>query len=111
MQNFGREFHWWGEVRRLRQGDVLLWIGYLRPQEEPIAAALARGAEAVTVWVDPGATTDQRTHIRGCWKDFDTVIDLEGYPIRVLPTSGVVGTGQWHALMAETIAARNGNRQ
>ncbi|GAH44926.1 unnamed protein product, partial [marine sediment metagenome] len=36
---------------------------------------------------------------------YDTVIDLPKYPIRVLPTSGVVGTPHWYSIMAETLAA------
>jgi len=38
------------------------------------------------------------------------VINVTGYPVRILPTSGVVQTVQWYALMAETEKAFEGRR-
>jgi len=105
MLLFGRGYDWWYFSRRMPRGDLLMWMGYLRYPRRQIDAALARGAEAVVVSVDAGPANERVTQVRGCWRDFDTVIDLEGYPIRVLPSSGVVQTPQWYALMAETLAA------
>ncbi len=103
--NCGREGSWRRISHQLSAEDMLLWMGYLRYPREPVEEALSRGAGAVTVSVDPGVNDEKRTHVLSCWKDFDTVIDLPRYPIRVLPASGTVQTPQWYALMAETLAA------
>jgi len=105
IKMFGRSYDWRSYARRVPKGDLVLWIGYLRYPRGAAANARRRGHQMVTVSVDDGPTDERLTHIRGCWKDFDTVIDLPKYPIRVLPSSGVVQTPQWYALMAETMAA------
>jgi hypothetical protein len=102
----GRSYDWGFAASRLPGGDMLLYMGYLRYPRRSVDQALGRGVDVVTVSVDPGPTNDHLTHILGCWKDWDTVIDLPKYPIRVLPSSGVVQTPQWYALMAETLVAR-----
>ncbi len=105
MEMRGRE-RFWGWVRNdLREGDVLLWMGYLRYPREPVEQAVMLGAGAVTLSVDPGVNDEQRVHLLSCWEDFDTVIDLPKYPIRVLPSSGTVQIPQWYSIMAETLAA------
>lgn len=105
MINCGRERNWRRIAHEVRDGDVLLWFGYLRYPREPVEQALSFGARAVSISVDSGITDEKRVHIRSCWKDWDTVIDLPRYPIRVLPASGTVQTPQWYAVMAETLAA------
>jgi len=105
MVNCGRERGWRRVRYDLDAGDVLLWFGYLRYPREPAETALDYGAEAVTVSVDPGINDAKRVHILSCWRDWDTVIDLQNYPIRVLPASGTVQTPQWYSVMAETEAA------
>jgi len=102
LKIFGRGYQWRGQ--RLLPHDVLLWLGYLRYPQKTIDPLLAKGCEAVTVTVDDGPQTEQLSHIRSCWADFDTVIGLPDYPIRVLPSSGVVQTPQWYSLVAETLA-------
>jgi len=106
----GRSYDWRYYSRRIGRSDALLYMGYLRYPKHFADAAVGRGAQAVVVAVDPGPTNEQLTSIRGCWKDYDTVIELPKYPIRVLPSSGVVQTPQWYSLMAETLAAYNGKR-
>lgn len=101
----GRSYGWWAAGRRFPPQDMLLYMGYLRYPGRVVDQVLRRGAGAVVVAVDPGPTNPRLTHIRGCWKDFDTVIDLPNYPIRVLPASGVVQTPQWYSIMAEMLAA------
>ncbi len=104
--NFGRSYDWRLFSRQLPHGDMVLYMGYLRYPRGTINGVLRRGCDAVVVCVDPGETNEQKTHIRGCWKNYDTVIDLPDYPIRVLPSSGVVQTPQWYSLMAEMLAAQ-----
>lgn len=110
MKMFGRSYDWGYFSRSTPKGDLLLWMGYLRYPRGTIEAAKRRGCDAVVVTVDKGPTDEHTTHVRSCWKDFDTVIDLPDYPIRVLPSSGVMHTVQWYALMAETLAADKGPR-
>ena len=55
--------------------------------------------------MDPSPTNSRLVTIRSHWTDYDSVIDLPGYPIRVLPASGVAQTPQCYAIMAETHAA------
>lgn len=106
IHNFGRSYDWRHFSRRLPRGDILLYMGYLRYPRGSVGAVLRRGCEAVVVCVDPGKTTDRVTCIRSCWKNYDTVVELPKYPIRILPSSGVVQTPQWYSLMAETLAAQ-----
>jgi hypothetical protein len=102
---FGRGYAWPYFAGRIPRGDILLHFGYLRYPHRPVREALRRGCEAVVICVDAGETNDRLTHIRSCFEDFDTVVELPNYPIRVLPSSGAVQTPQWYALMAETLAA------
>lgn len=104
--NFGRSYDWRVFSRRMPKGDMLLYMGYLRYPGGAVGGALRRGCQAVVVCVDAGKTTDRVTCIRSCWKNYDTVVELPNYPIRVLPSSGVVQTPQWYSLMAEMLAAR-----
>jgi len=105
LKMFGRSYDWRYFSRRIPAGDMVLWMGYLRYPTGAVRAARGRGCDIVVVVVDDGPTNEHVTHVRGCWKDFDTVIDLPEYPIRVLPSSGVLHTVHWYALMAETLAA------
>ena len=104
LKRLGREYNYDFFGRRLPKGDMLLWLGYLDYPAEKVQVALDRGCDIVTMSVDAGPTDRRRTHIRSCWKKWDTVIELPNYPIRVLPTSGVVGSLQWYAILAETLA-------
>jgi hypothetical protein len=106
----GRSYDWGNVGRNLQASDMLLYVGYLRYPKSAVSAARQRGSDVVVVSVDDGPTDAHLTHIRGCWKDYDTVIDLPQYPIRVLPSSGVVQTPQWYALMAETLRAMGQGR-
>lgn len=111
MVNCGREGNWRRIAHEVQAGDMLLWFGYLRYPREPVEEALSYGAGAVSISVDPGVDDDRRVHVLSCWKDYDTVIDLPRYPIRVLPASGTVQTPQWYAIMAETLAAYKASQQ
>jgi len=97
---YGRPWHWKSSL--LKKGDVLLDLGYLDYPTRRVQDALDAGGEAVTLAVAEGPTDARRTHIRGHWQAWDSVINVTGYPVRILPTSGVVQTVQWYALMAET---------
>jgi len=110
VKMFGRSYDWRAFSRQVPAGDTILWMGYLRYPHGEARGLKETGAAGVIVAVDPGPTDEKLTHVRGHWADYDTVIDLPGYPIRVLPSSGVVQTAQWYALMAETVAAGKPSR-
>ena len=110
VKMFGRSYDWRSFSRRVPAGDTVLWMGYLRYPSSTVRGLRQTGAGGVIVAVDPGPTDERLTHVRGCWANYDTVIDLPGYPIRVLPSSGLVQTVQWYALMAETVAAGKPSR-
>ncbi len=97
---YGRPWQWRDEV--LEKGDVLLDFGYLTYPTRRADKALKRGAEVVTISVADGPTDKNRTHIKSLWSNWDSVINVTGYPVRILPSSGVVQTVQWYALMDET---------
>jgi len=102
----GRSFGWWPVRQYPPAGDLVLQMGYLRYPGRTVDSVLRRGAEAVVVAVDDGPNRPGLTNIRGHWKNYDTIIELPNYPIRVLAASGTVQTPQWYALMAETLAAQ-----
>ena len=106
--NSGREGRWRWNSYDADEGDMVVWMGYLRYPADQADEVLRIGAGLVTISVDAGINDERRVHIRGCWKDYDTVIDLPKYPIRVLPSSGVVQTVQWYAILGETLAAHRG---
>ena len=99
----GRSYRW--SPTRMPEGVMLLWMGYLRMPYPALDTLLKRGHSAVLFCVDPGPSNSRLVTIRSHWTDYDSVIDLPGYPIRVLPASGVVQTPQWYSIMAETHAA------
>lgn len=102
IKNHGRNYDWGRYARRMPEGDLLLYMAYLSYPDSYVSRARERGCESVIVSCQAGPQAEDVSQIRSCWKNYDTVIDLPGYPIRVLPTSGVVQTPQWYALMAET---------
>jgi hypothetical protein len=95
---------------RIPKGDMVLWFGYMRYPQDKVDVFLQRGCNAVVFTVDDGPTNANLTHIRSHWEDFDSVVALPDYPIRVLPSSGVVSTPQWYSLMAEIIKVRNAKK-
>ncbi|HUV37968.1 MAG TPA: hypothetical protein VMY39_00065 [Planctomycetota bacterium] len=105
---YGRPWHLKSGL--LKKGDVLLDLGYLEYPKKRVVEALAAGGEVVTIAVADGPTDESRTHIRGHWTEWDSVINVTGYPVRILPSSGVVQTVQWYALMAETEKVFNRGR-
>jgi hypothetical protein len=105
---FGRTWQWRPAI--LREGDLLLHLGYLDYPTKEVEDTLKAKGQLITMAVAEGPTDDKRTHIRGYWQSWDSVIDVEGYPIRILPTSGVAQTPQWYSLMAETVKLRQQSR-
>ena len=106
--NAGREGQWRWESGDADKGDVVVWMGYLRYPADQAEDVLRIGADLVSISVDAGVNDERRVHIFGCWKDYDTVVELPKYPIRVLPSSGVVQTAQWYAILGEALAAYRG---
>lgn len=104
MVMYGRTWEWRDAV--LKPGDILLSMGYLDYPERMVNRALDAGADVVTVSVADGPTDARRAHVGSHWAQWDSVVNVPDYPVRILPTSGVVQTPQWYALMAEALKAR-----
>ena len=105
---FGRDYEW----RRpciLQEGDFLVYMAYLDYPQEFVDRAMAMGANVITFTAEPnGPTNDRQAHICGHWQRWDSVVDVQGSPYRILPTSGVVQTPQWFSFMSELMALERG---
>jgi hypothetical protein len=101
MVMYGRTWEWRPQV--IRPGDMLLWLGYLDYPAAELEKVLAAGGKAVTLTASDGPTDDSRININGHWDKWDSAVNVAGLPVRILPTSGVVQTPQWYALMAEAL--------
>jgi hypothetical protein len=99
----GRDYTYRQSALRPVAEDMLLWMGYLHFPTKPVKAAADRKVGCVVVSVEgpPADAGSGVIHIASCWKAYDSAVDLPGYPIRILPTSGILHTLQWYSLMAE----------
>ena len=103
MTMYGRPWEWRNAV--LKPGDALLYFGYLDYPAKPAKEAVDAGASVVTFSASDGPTDGSRTHVRSSWEPWDSVVNVRDYPVRILPSSGVVQTVEWYSLMAETLKA------
>lgn len=93
----------------LQPGDVILYVGYYEPFGPWVETAHQAGAKIVTVL--SGTPTRAAGEfgadvgICGCWPYGDSVIELPGYDVKVIPSSGVVQSAAYWALVAELQAA------
>ncbi|MFH1707853.1 MAG: hypothetical protein ABIF71_08040 [Planctomycetota bacterium] len=107
IMKFGREFDWEKFYQdKVPKGDLVLWLGYVQYPDKQVAAALARGCEAIAVASMAGPVRRGVTNIRAPYGSVDACISIPGYPLHFLPTSGVVQTAIWYSLMAEVEAVR-----
>jgi hypothetical protein len=97
---YGRAWEWRPKI--LQPGDMLFWLGYLDYPTKEATDAIHRQCDVVALTVADGPSNEHQTTIRSCWANWDTVIDVPDFPVRILPSSGVVQTVQWYALMAES---------
>lgn len=100
---YGRPWEWRDAV--LQAGDMLIYIGYLDYPRKDVEKALASGANAVTLSASEGVDDDRRVHVRSPWRPWDTCVNIRDYPVRILPSSGVVETVEWHSIIAEAVKA------
>ena len=101
MTMYGRTWEWRNQV--LRPGDILLYLGYLDFPRKPAMDARAAGAGVVTLSASDGRTDDRAVHVRESWERWDSAVNVPDYPVRLLPTSGVLQTLSWYSLMSETL--------
>jgi hypothetical protein len=94
---------WELDSKIYQPGDMLLYVGYLDYPQKDIDAAIAAQASVISISVADGATDDKHTHINSHFANWDSVINVAGLPVRILPSSGVIQTPQWYALMAEAL--------
>ena len=98
----GREYQWRGPVAAGPQkGQMIYYFGYLDGGGRMLQGPLDRGLKAVLVSAHAATPREGLVQVRNCFADWDTVIDLPGYPIRMLPASGVVCLPQWYSILSE----------
>jgi len=99
---YGRSWQW-DAPKGVKAGDTLLHIGYLDFPKDEVEACLKAGTDAVVTTVNPGAPNAAVTWVGTCWEKWDAVVEVPGYPYKILASSGTVQTPQWYSLMAETV--------
>jgi hypothetical protein len=100
---YGRAWEW-KAPGALRPGDLLLHLGYISYPADEVAATLGAGAGAVVIAVDAGPEDPRVTNLRAGWEAWDAAVPIDGYPYRILPSSGVVLTPLIAAVLAEAEA-------
>ncbi len=101
---YGKPWEWKAPCG-LNRGDLLLYLGYIKPPVEEVHAALAIGAEAVVISLEQMEPDQRLSQIRTTWRPWDGCVSVAGYPHRILPTSGVVTTPLVASLLDEARAA------
>lgn len=94
---------------QVKAGDLVLYVGYYEPLGDWISASHALGARIVTVL---SGTPERRAqdmgadlNLCGCWPYGDSVVEVPGYDVKILPASGVVQSAAYWMLTAETVQA------
>jgi hypothetical protein len=87
----------------VKPGDLILYLGYYEPLGPWVESAHAAGAKIVTI---VSGTPERRAedmgadlNLSGCWPFGDSVVQVPGYDIKVLPASGVMQAAQYFMLI------------
>jgi uncharacterized phosphosugar-binding protein len=100
----------------LQKGDVFLHVGYSYTPAEELAFAREVGAKTVMVFT-PGPTKPNEgtpvapdmsmidVYIDPYWKHGDSVVEVPGYDVKVIPVSGVVMISSYWMIIGETVRA------
>lgn len=90
----------------LRQGDLLLSLGYQENDDRATAAANARGARTIFLTsAGPGAEqakSPRHIYIDPHWPRTDACVALPGYDVKVCPLSAVANLTCFYAMLAES---------
>ncbi len=92
----------------LERGDLVLYVGMYEPYGPWVETAHACGAKIVTVV----SGTPQRQagemgadiNISGCWPFGESVVEVPGYDVKILPPTGVVQSSAYWMFVAEAAA-------
>jgi uncharacterized phosphosugar-binding protein len=84
----------------VREGDVVLYVGYYELPEDIVQSAHAAGAKVVSfVSGTPqrrAAEMGADVNIAACWPFGDAAVEVPGYDVHILPPSGVMtSVGYW----------------
>lgn len=91
----------WEAPQGLKTGDLLLFIGYLKFPTEAVDKSVKAGADAAVVVADDGPNDDHVTTVHSSWEKWDGVVSVPGYPYKAVPSSAILTTLHWYAIMAE----------
>lgn len=90
-------------TEQVKAGDVILYIGYYEPYGNWVEAAHAAGAKIVTI---VSGTPERKAtemgadlNLDGCWPFGDSVGEVPGYDIKILPASGFMQACQYYMLL------------
>ncbi len=89
-------------------GDLVLYVGMYEPYGPWVETAHACGAKIVTVV----SGTPQRqaeemgadVNINGCWPFGESVVEVPGYDVKILPPTGVIQSSAYWMFVAEAAA-------
>ena len=98
--------------RELQRGDLFFFLGYYRRPTQAYQAAHRAGARIVEVITGDGADGSPEPDyvIRPRWPFGDAVTRIPGYDVEILPSSGIVQTAIYWAVVAaiwERLAERS----
>ena len=98
----------------MTEGDVYLHVGYSYTPVDELTVARESGAKTIAVFT-PGPTTvgegspvepDKSMvdiYIDPYWKHGDSVVEVPGYDVKVMPVSGVVMVTSYWMILGETM--------
>ena len=96
----------WEAPQGLHTGDLLLFVGYLAFPKEAVDKARTAGADAAVIVADDGPNDEHVTTVKSSWEKWDAVVTLPGYPYKGMPSSAILTTLHWYALMAEAVGEK-----
>ncbi len=91
----------------VQSGDVIFYVGYFEPFGPWPQEAHKLGAKIVTIVSGtperPAEAMGADINLNGCWPYGDSLVDVPGYDIKILPASGVIQATALWMLVAETV--------
>jgi len=98
----------------LGQGDVFLHVGYSYTPVEELGIAREVGAKTIAVCTPGPTKPDEGTpvaidttmidvYIDPYWKHGDSVVEVPGYDVKIIPVSGVVMVTSYWMILGETV--------
>jgi hypothetical protein len=92
-------------ARKLEENNLFFFLGYYRRPAQAYEIARRRGCkivEVITGMDEPDTTGPTPDHIiRPGWHYTDSLVDVPGYDVRILPASGIVQTAVYWSVIGQ----------